>query len=41
MANKTFKVGRSAKNGRFISVKKAQKCKGTAVVETMKTRKKK
>jgi len=32
----TFKVGRSAKSGRFITVKAARQRKNTAVVETMK-----
>lgn len=32
----TFKVGRSARSGRFITVKAAQANKGGAVVETMK-----
>jgi len=36
----TFKVGRSAKTGKFMSVKKARAHKSTAVVETMKKRKK-
>ena len=34
--SKTFKVGRDAKNGQFITVKKAQQRKSTAVVETIK-----
>lgn len=36
----TFKVGRDARTGKFIPVKTAQKRKSTAVVETMKRRKK-
>ncbi|KIN62569.1 hypothetical protein Z946_1429 [Sulfitobacter noctilucicola] len=36
MAKKSFKVGRSAKTGRFTTVKKAQKKKSTHVVETIK-----
>ncbi len=32
----TFKVGRSAKNGRFTSVKTAERYKNTHVVETIK-----
>lgn len=32
---KTFKVGRDAKTGRLITVKKAKKRKATAVVESM------
>lgn len=36
MAKKTFKVGRSAKTGRFTTVKKAQTKKSTHVVETIK-----
>lgn len=33
---KTYKVGRSAKNGRFTTVKKARRYWKTHVVETMK-----
>lgn len=33
---KTFKVGRSAKTGKFIPVKTAQKQKSTSTVETIK-----
>lgn len=33
---KTFKIGRSAKDGRFMPVAKAQQQKNTAVVETIK-----
>jgi len=36
----TFKVGRDAGTGRFITVKKAQRRKKTAVVETIRKRKK-
>lgn len=36
MSKKTFKIGRSAKTGRFTPVKKAIKYKSTHVVETMK-----
>ena len=32
----TYKVGRDAKNGQFITVKEAQRRKATAVVETIK-----
>lgn len=35
------KIGRSAKTGRFTTVKKAQKYSSTHVVETVKTSKKK
>lgn len=38
--SKTYKVGRDAKTGEFIAVKEAQRRKSTAVVETMKKRKK-
>jgi len=38
---KTFKVGRDAGTGKFITVKKAQQRKKTAVVETIKITKKK
>ena len=37
-ASRTRKIGRDAKTGRFIPVKKAQKRKATAVVETIKPR---
>ena len=37
----TFKVGRDAKTGRFISCKEAERRKKTAVVETIKRPKKK
>jgi hypothetical protein len=37
----TRKIGRDAGTGRFIPVKKAQQQKKTAVVETIKTTKKK
>ena len=37
----TFKVGRDAKTGRFISCEEAQRRKKTAVVETIKRAKKK
>ena len=33
------KIGRDARNGRFIPVKVAQQRKATAVVETIKTKK--
>ena len=36
MAKKSFKVGRSARTGRFTTVKKAQTKKSTHVVETIK-----
>ena len=36
MKAKTYKVGRSAKTGRFTTVKKATQSKSTHVVETMK-----
>jgi hypothetical protein len=36
-----FKIGRDAKTGEFIPVKVAQQNKDTAVVETIKTTKKK
>ncbi len=36
MARKTFKVGRSAKTGRFTTVRKAKTQKSTHIVETMK-----
>ena len=37
----TYKVGRDAKTGRFITVKEAERRKATAIVETMKKVKKK
>ncbi len=37
----TRKIGRDARNGRFIPVKTAQQRKATAVVETIKTKKRK
>ena len=37
----TFKVGRDAKTGRFITCKEAKRRKATAVVETIKIPKKK
>ena len=37
----TFKVGRDARTGRFISCKEAQRRKATATVETIKIPKKK
>ncbi len=40
MAAKTRKVGRDAKTGQFISVKEAKRRKSTAVVETIKIKKK-
>ena len=36
MAKRTYKIGRSAKSGRFTTVKTAQKKKATHVVETIK-----
>lgn len=36
MAKKSFKIGRSAKDGRFITVKEAEKHPTTTVVETIK-----
>lgn len=36
MAKKTVKIGRSAKTGRFTTVKKAKAAKSTHVVETIK-----
>ena len=36
MAKSTTKIGRSAKTGRFTTVKKAQQQKNTHVVETIK-----
>lgn len=33
---KSFKIGRDAKNGQFIPVKKAKKHPSTTVVETIK-----
>ncbi len=35
----TYKVGRDAKNGQFITVKQAERRKSTAIVETMKKKK--
>ena len=35
-ASRTYKVGRDARNGQFITVKEARRRKATAVVETMK-----
>lgn len=35
----TFKVGRDARTGQFIPVKKAERRKSTAVVETIKKKK--
>ena len=40
MKKKTFKVGRDAETGEFITVKKAQRHRKTAVVETIKIKKK-
>ena len=37
----TFKVGRDAKTGKFISCKEAERRKATAVIETIKRSKKK
>lgn len=39
--SKTRKIGRSAKDGRFTSIKKAQQQTSTHVVETLKVTKKK
>lgn len=36
MAKKTRKIGRSAKTGRFTTVKQAKQMKSTHVVETIK-----
>lgn len=36
---KSFKIGRSAKTGRFMSVNRARTLKSTAVVETIKKKK--
>ncbi len=33
---KTYKIGRDARNGRFLPVKVAERRKATAVVETIK-----
>lgn len=38
--SKTYKVGRDARTGQFIPVKTARRRKSTAVVETMKKRRK-
>lgn len=38
MAKRTFKIGRSAKTGKFVPVKVATKKKATHVVETIKRR---
>jgi len=35
---KSFKIGRSAKTGKFMKVSKARRQKATAVVETIKKR---
>jgi len=35
-ANKTRKVGRDARTGKFIPIEKAKRRKSTAVVETIK-----
>ena len=40
MAQKTTKIGRDAKNGRFIPVKEAERRKSTTVIETIKKGKK-
>lgn len=37
--SQTFKVGRDAKNGKFITVKEAERRKSTAVVETIRKKK--
>ena len=39
MAGKTQKIGRNAKNGKFMPVKKAEKDKAHAIVETIKKKK--
>ena len=36
---KTFRVGRDAETGEFITVKEAERRKKTAIVETIKKRK--
>lgn len=36
----TFKVGRDAKTGKFITVKEAERRKNTAIVQTIKVKKK-
>jgi len=36
--DKTYKIGRSAKTGRFTTIKKAKAKKNTHVVETIKKR---
>lgn len=36
MAKKSYKIGRDAKTGRFIPVKKAEQNPNTTVVETIK-----
>jgi len=41
MAKKSPKIGRSAKTGRYTTVKKAKKQKDTHIVETRKSKKKK
>ncbi len=38
--SKTFKVGRDAKNGKFITVKEAQRRKSTAIVQKITMKKK-
>ncbi len=38
--SKTTKIGRDARNGRFIPVKQARRQKATAVVETIRKPKK-
>lgn len=35
-SKKTYKVGRDAKSGQFITVKEAERRKSTAIVETIK-----
>ena len=37
--SQTSKIGRDAKNGRFIPVKEAKRRKSTAVVETIRKKK--
>jgi hypothetical protein len=37
----SIKIGRDARSGKFITVKKAQQRKSTAVVETIRVRRKK
>jgi len=41
MATMKFKVGRDARNGRFITIERARQRKSTAIVETIKVKRKK